>query len=121
MFGMDKLTWPAAFVIVAILGTIVGLVSLGQDLTAVGVAIAGILGFLGIQNATTKEQVTEVKTQTNGNNQKLVEALLRDRDYDRAILRQVLIALPPGTEIKEPAATPFPAQQPIDVEAEPTE
>src|SRR5688572_31927912 len=103
---MEKITWPAVVVIIAALGTVIGLVKLGQDLTAVGVLIAGLLGLNFASQQTTKAEVSEVKTNTNGNNQILVKALLESQRHDREILRQVLLALPPGTQLNPiPLAT----------------
>jgi hypothetical protein len=100
MFGMEKITWPAVVVIVATLGTIIALVRLDQDLTAVGVVIAGLLGLNMHQNTSTKEAVGEVKTNTNGNNQRLVDVILEDRAADRAMIRQMLAAMPPDSAFK---------------------
>lgn len=100
MFSMEKITWPAVVVIVAALGAVIALVSLGQNLTAVGVVIAGLLGLNAYQNATTKEAVSEVKTNTNGNNQRLIDVILEDRAADRAMIRQMLAAMPPESAMK---------------------
>ncbi len=102
MLNMEKITWQAVVVIIAALGAVITLVWLGQDLTAVGVLIAGLFGWTAVQQATTKEQVNKVESNTNGNNKILVDALLEDRKHDRAILRQVLLALPPGTQLHDP-------------------
>lgn len=99
MLNMEKITWPAVVAIIAALGTVVALVWLKQDLTAIGVVIAGLLGANFLQQSSTKQEVTEVKSNTNGNNKVLVEALLRDRERDREIIQRVLLALPPGTEL----------------------
>lgn len=112
MRGMDKITWPAAFVVAAALAAIVGLVSLGQDLTAVGVLIAGLLYGNSLQQSGTKADVAEVKTQVNGNNRYLVEAALdREREM-RAMLTAALAALPAGTVLpllSQPAHPDVPA------------
>lgn len=100
MLNMEKITWPAVAVIVAALVTVVALVWLKQDLTAVGVVIAGLLGWNAVQHATTKDAVSEVKTNTNGNNQRLVDAILEDRKNDRDMLRQLLAAMPPDAALK---------------------
>jgi|SRR5690348_1708015 len=99
---MEKITWPAAIVVIAALAAIVGLVSLGQDLTAVGVVIAGMLGLNAMQQASTKEKVEKVESNTNGSNKVLIDALLRDRQLDRELIRQALMALPPGTQLNLP-------------------
>lgn len=102
VLNMEKITWPAVAAITAALATIVALVYLDQDLTAVGVLVSTILGAIYVQNSGTKSEVSEVKTNTNGNNKVLIEALLRDRDRDRDIIQQVLLALPPGTRLNVP-------------------
>lgn len=99
---MEKITWPAVVAVIAILAAVVALVWLKQDLTAIGVLFAGLLGALFVQQSGTKQEVSEVKTNTNGNNKVLIDALLSDRKEDRELMRQVLIALQPGTPIQLP-------------------
>ena len=96
MPNVPKLSWTQVTVI---LGTfaVVGLLAwLKIELTAF-LAFAGLVlvGVGVVQNNTTKEAVTEVKQQTNGNNQKLVDALLADRDQMRAAMLQALAYMPP--------------------------
>jgi hypothetical protein len=111
--NIPKVSGPVAFALAAVgiaaLATIVALVYLGQDLTAVGVFIGAILTALGIQQATTKKDVAEVKTQTNGNNQRLVDALLASQAQQQELLQRVLLSLPPGSllpPLAPPAADP---------------
>lgn len=100
---MEKLTWPTASVFIAAFATIFGLVWLGQDLTAALVGIGALLGVKVVQDATNhatqREGMAEVKTQVNGNNQKLVDALLRGQEENRELLNRALIALTPGTQL----------------------
>lgn len=96
MPSVPKLSWTQVTVI---LGTfaVVGLLAwLKIEITAF-LAFAGLVlvGVGVIQNNTTKDAVTEVKQQTNGNNQKLVDALLADRDQMRAAMLQALAYMPP--------------------------
>lgn len=100
VFNMEKITWPAVVAVIAILAAVVALVWLKQDLTAIGVLFAGLLGALFVQQSGTKQEVSEVKTNTNGNNKVLIDALLADRKEDRDLMRQVLLALQPGTQLQ---------------------
>lgn len=107
VFNMEKLTWPTAAVVIAAFATILGLVWLDQDLTAAIVGMGSLLGLKVHQdatnNATQRESMTEVKTQVNGNNAKLVEALLKRGEEDRELLAKALIALTPGTQLTQSA------------------
>jgi hypothetical protein len=99
---MEKITWPAVVAVIAILAAVVALVWLKQDLTAIGVLFAGLLGALFVQQSGTKQEVAQVSQNTNGNNRVLVEAILTDRKEDRELLRQILLALPPNTALAMP-------------------
>lgn len=96
MANVPKLSWTQVAVV---LGTfaVVGLLAwLKIDLAAFLSFAALVLVGVGVmQNNTTKDAVTEVKQQTNGNNQKLVDALLADRDQMRAAMLQALAYMPP--------------------------
>jgi hypothetical protein len=96
MPNVPKLSWTQVAVV---LGTfaVVGLLAwMKIELTAFLSFAALVLVGVGVmQTNTTKDAVTEVKQQTNGNNQKLVDALLADRDQMRAAMLQALAYMPP--------------------------
>lgn len=115
---MEKITWQHVVIVVAALASIIALVKLGENLTAVGVFIAGLLAWIGTQQASTKEQITQVSTNTNGNNKTLVEAILESQREDRQLIKQILLALPPGTSVAGLTSQP-PAPAPEVVDEEP--
>lgn len=119
MNSLKDLTWPAALVIVATLGTIVGLVWLGQDLTAVGVVLAGLLG-LQVQRTTAQAKDTaDIRAQVNGNNEALRFEVTRTKDMMTQMAQehartvaQLTAALPPGTPLPQSLSEPVEVHPP---------
>lgn len=93
---VPKLSWGQVSVILGAFAMVGILAWMKVELTAF-LAFAGLVlvGVGVVQNNTTKDAVTEVKAQTNGNNQRLVDALLADRDQMRAAMLQALAYMPP--------------------------
>lgn len=103
---MDKISWPLVALAAVTLGTVVVLANMGLEIAAIGTVVASLLAILITQQVSTKENLTDVKTQTNGNNQKLVDAILnREIERDRRevtrdrLMYEMLLALPPGTRL----------------------
>lgn len=96
MPSVPKLSWGQVAVILGAFAVVGLLAALKVELTAF-LAFAGLVlvGVGVVQQNNTKDAVTEVKQQTNGNNQKLVDALLADRDQMRAAMLQALAYMPP--------------------------
>lgn len=134
MPSVPKLSWGQVSVILGAFAMVGVLAWLKIDLTAVLAFVGLVLVGAGvIQQSSTKDAVTEVKQQTNGNNQRLIDALLADRDQMRAAMLQALAYMPPEhapkiLEALAPIATPpprelvsaaiVPAQrEPLDVES----
>lgn len=98
---MDKLSgWQIVTVVGMLLGAVVGLVAMGQELGAVmsiGILIASGLG-VNIatnlaQNSVNAEKLTQVKDLANGNNQALRDEIAAIRDQhaqERAELQRQL-------------------------------
>lgn len=113
MDALKDLKWPAAFAIFSTLATIVALVYLGQSLTAVGVFIAGLLGYQAHKTATQGKEVSEVKSLANGNNEALRTQISETRDQmlemskDHAkIVAQLAAMLPAGTQLPQQLSEP---------------
>lgn len=106
MDALKDLKWPAAIVIVAALGAVVWLVQMGQDLTAVGLVIAGLLGVQVHKTVQQGRTVDEVKTLANGNlaaeraQREALQAEMQQQtaDYMRTIA-QLTAQLPPGSPL----------------------
>lgn len=107
---IPKVDWPTAFVIVAALATVVGLVALKQSLPA----IAGFIGsgagaYLAFRSAIQGRTVDEVKSLANGNNEALrqqvsdtrAEMLALSKDHARVVA---------ALAAKWPANVPLPPQ-----------
>ena len=96
MPSVPKLSWGQVAVILGAFAMVGLLAWMKVELTAF-LAFAGLVlvGVGVVQQSNTKDAVTEVKQQTNGNNQKLVDALLSDRDQMRAAMLQALAYMPP--------------------------
>lgn len=106
MDALKDLRWPPALVIVAMLGTIIGLVKLGESLTAVGVFIAGLLAYQGHKQAEQGKEVSEVKSYVNGNNEALRSEVARTKDQmiqmaadHNRVVAQLTAQLPPGATL----------------------
>lgn len=103
---MDKISWPMVVLSAISFGAVVLLASMGLEIAAIGTVIASLLVILITQTAPLKENLSDVKTNTNGNNQKLIDSILRreeSRDAKDAardkLMYEMLLALPPGTRL----------------------
>jgi hypothetical protein len=94
--NVPKLSKEQMFVILGAFAVVGILAWLKVELTAF-LAFAGLIlvGVGVIQQSNTKAEVAEVKTQTNGNNQRLIDALLTDKARNDAALLQALAYMPP--------------------------
>lgn len=132
MPNMPRISREQMWIVLGVLAVIAILAALKVELTAY-FGFAGLL-LVGIgvihsttTGASTKSDVAEVKTQVNGNNQRLVSAALIAMAYvpaERAaeILNQLGItgALPAAVPPPGPVSIPVP-REPLDVEAIPIE
>jgi hypothetical protein len=114
MAKMDKISWPLVVLAAVTLGTVVILANMGLEIAAIGTVVASLLAILITQQVSTKENLTEVKTNTNGNNQRLVDAILnREIERDKRestrdkLMYEMLLALPPGTRLPALEAAPY--------------
>lgn len=103
---MDKISWPLVALSAISFGAVIALAMMGLEIAAIGTVIASLLVILITQQVPIKENLSDVKTQTNGNNQKLVDAILaREESRDRReesrdkMIYEMLLALPAGTKL----------------------
>lgn len=103
---MDKISWPLVALTAVALAAVITLAAMGQELAAIGTVIASLLVIIITQQASSKEGLGVIQTNTNGNNQRLVDAILNrelardERDATRdKLMYQMLLALPPGTKL----------------------
>jgi hypothetical protein len=106
MAKMDKISWPLVALAAVSLAAVIVLAAMGQQLAAIGTVIASLLVILITQQSSSKETLGVVQTNTNGNNQKLIDSILRreesrdSRDSARdKLMYEMLLALPPGTRL----------------------
>lgn len=106
---MPKIEWPLAWIAIAALGAVVGLVALGQDLKTIGLFLSGAATtYLAYRQVMQGRAVEEVKTLANGNlarrdeeNARLKEeATARERDFSR-IIAQLVNAAPQNTPLPQ--------------------
>lgn len=125
MPAMPKLSTQQAVVILGAFAVVAILALLKADATVfIGFAGLVLVGAGVVHQAGTKDEVKEVKTQVNGNNQRLVTALmvaLAHTPADKA--PEVLAMLQAGGALPAPPREPhIPSpREPVDVEAVPVE
>lgn len=93
---MPKLSREQMFVILGAFAVVAVLAWLKVSLTEFLAFAALVLVGVGVvKQSATEAKVEEVKTQTNGNNTRLVDALLADKARNDAALLQALAYMPP--------------------------